>query len=60
MYVRSRIDLELREVAKLAPAGYFIGLHIRFNVDMKAMGPAMEIDGVDNQVVEMDFSANLH
>lgn len=32
----------------------------RVNVDMKAMGPVMEIDGVKNQVVEMDFSAQLH
>ncbi|GHE05790.1 N-acyl-L-homoserine lactone synthetase [Defluviimonas sp. 20V17] len=32
----------------------------RVNVDMKAMGPVMEIEGIANQVVEMDFSAQLH
>jgi acyl homoserine lactone synthase len=32
----------------------------RVGVKMKAMGPVMEIDGVDNQVVMMDFSATLH
>ena len=29
-------------------------------VEMQAMGPVMEIDGIDNQVVSMDFSTNLH
>lgn len=32
----------------------------RVGVKMKAMGPVMEIDGVDNQVVLMDFSQTLH
>lgn len=32
----------------------------RVGVKMKAMGPVMEIDGVDNQVVMMDFSNRLH
>lgn len=32
----------------------------RVGVKMKAMGPVMEIDGVDNQVVMMDFSNTLH
>jgi acyl homoserine lactone synthase len=32
----------------------------RVGVDMTAMGPVMEIDGIDNQVVSMDFSSNLH
>lgn len=32
----------------------------RVGVKMKAMGPVMEIDGVENQVVLMDFSATLH
>lgn len=30
MSVLSRIDKELKELTKLAPRGYFIGLHIRF------------------------------
>lgn len=29
-------------------------------VEMQAMGPVMEIDGINNQVVSMNFSANLH
>ena len=32
----------------------------RVGVDMTAMGPVMEIDGINNQVVSMDFSQNLH
>ena len=32
----------------------------RVGVRMKAMGPVMEIDGIDNQVVMMDFSTTLH
>ena len=32
----------------------------RVGVDMQAMGPVLEIDGVRNQVVAMNFSANLH
>jgi N-acyl-L-homoserine lactone synthetase len=32
----------------------------RVGVQMKAMGPVMTIDGVENQVVAMDFSSNLH
>lgn len=32
----------------------------RVGVKMKAMGPVMEIDGIDNQVVLMDFSQTLH
>lgn len=32
----------------------------RVGVDMTAMGPVMEIDGIDNQVVSMDFSQQLH
>jgi len=32
----------------------------RVGVDMTAMGPVMEIDGVNNQVVSMNFSSNLH
>lgn len=32
----------------------------RVGVKMKAMGPVMEIDGIDNQVVMMDFSNTLH
>ncbi|MCV2872015.1 N-acyl-L-homoserine lactone synthetase [Defluviimonas sp. WL0050] len=32
----------------------------RVGVDMTAMGPVMNIDGIDNQVVSMDFSSNLH
>jgi N-acyl-L-homoserine lactone synthetase len=32
----------------------------RVGVKMKAMGPVMAIDGIDNQVVSMDFTANLH
>lgn len=30
MSVRARIDVELRNLAQIANAGYFIGLHIRF------------------------------
>ena len=30
MSVRSRIDVELKNLARLATSGYFIGLHIRF------------------------------
>ncbi|KEO52760.1 acyl-homoserine-lactone synthase [Thioclava pacifica] len=32
----------------------------RVGVDMTAMGPVLEIDGINNQVVSMDFSQNLH
>lgn len=32
----------------------------RVGVKMTAKGPVMNIDGVDNQVVSMDFSSNLH
>ena len=32
----------------------------RVGVKMRAMGPVMEIDGVENQVVEMDFSLTVH
>jgi len=32
----------------------------RVGVKMKAMGPVMEIDGIENQVVMMDFSNTLH
>jgi len=32
----------------------------RVGVKMKAMGPVMEIDGIENQVVLMDFSLTLH
>jgi N-acyl-L-homoserine lactone synthetase len=32
----------------------------RVGVKMKAMGPVMEIDGIENQVVLMDFSATVH
>ncbi|MFT4150569.1 MAG: acyl-homoserine-lactone synthase [Paracoccaceae bacterium] len=32
----------------------------RVGVKMKAMGPVMAIDGVDNQVVMMDFTQALH
>lgn len=32
----------------------------RVGVSMTAMGPVMEIEGVDNQVVSMDFSSSLH
>lgn len=32
----------------------------RVGVKMKAMGPVMVIDGIENQVVEMDFSGPVH
>ncbi len=32
----------------------------RVGVDMTAMGPVMEIEGVKNQVVSMNFASNLH
>ncbi|WP_212523666.1 acyl-homoserine-lactone synthase [Actibacterium sp. MT2.3-13A] len=32
----------------------------RVGVDMTAMGPVMEIDGINNQVVSMNFADNLH
>jgi len=32
----------------------------RVGVKMRAMGPVMEIDAIDNQVVEMDFSLTKH
>ena len=32
----------------------------RVGVDMTAMGPVMEIDGIKNQVVAMNFASNLH
>jgi acyl homoserine lactone synthase len=32
----------------------------RVGVNMKAMGPVMTIDGIENQVVSMDFTSNLH
>ena len=32
----------------------------RVGVKMKAMGPVMEIDGIDNQVVLMDFTQAFH
>ncbi|MFN3642953.1 MAG: autoinducer binding domain-containing protein [Gemmobacter sp.] len=36
MSVQSRIDKELKALAKLAPGGYFIGLHIRFTSPLMA------------------------
>ena len=32
----------------------------RVGVNMTAMGPVMEIDGIENQVVSMDFTSTLH
>lgn len=32
----------------------------RVGVKMAAMGPVCEIDGIENQVVSMDFTQNLH
>ncbi|MGC9420298.1 MAG: acyl-homoserine-lactone synthase [Rhodovulum sp.] len=32
----------------------------RVGIDMAAMGPVLEIDGIKNQVVSMNFAANLH
>lgn len=32
----------------------------RVGVDMTAMGPVMEIDGINNQVVSMNFARDLH
>jgi N-acyl-L-homoserine lactone synthetase len=32
----------------------------RVGVKMTAMGPVMNIDGIDNQVVSMDFTSALH
>ena len=32
----------------------------RVGVKMKAMGPVMEIDAIDNQVVLMDFTQAFH
>jgi acyl homoserine lactone synthase len=32
----------------------------RVGVKMRALGPVMEIDAIDNQVVEMDFSLTVH
>ncbi|TCM79644.1 acyl-homoserine-lactone synthase [Rhodovulum steppense] len=32
----------------------------RVGIDMTAMGPVMEIDGIKNQVVSMNFASNLH
>ncbi|MEL7027210.1 MAG: N-acyl-L-homoserine lactone synthetase, partial [Pseudomonadota bacterium] len=32
----------------------------RVGVKMDAMGPVMEIEGVNNQVVSMDFTESLH
>lgn len=32
----------------------------RVGIDMTAMGPVMEIDGINNQVVSMNFASNLH
>lgn len=32
----------------------------RVGVQMQAMGPVMQIDGIDNQVVMMDFSQTVH
>jgi N-acyl-L-homoserine lactone synthetase len=32
----------------------------RVGVMMKAMGPVMTIDGIENQVVSMDFTSTLH
>ncbi|MCX7646787.1 MAG: N-acyl-L-homoserine lactone synthetase [Rhodobacteraceae bacterium] len=32
----------------------------RVGVKMEAMGPVLTIDGVDNQVVSMDFTSTLH
>lgn len=32
----------------------------RVGVDMTAMGPVLEIDGIKNQVVSMNFASNLH
>lgn len=32
----------------------------RVNVKMEAMGPVLTIDGIENQVVSMDFTSTLH
>jgi hypothetical protein len=32
----------------------------RVGVEMKAMGPVLVIDGIENQVVEMDFPGARH
>jgi len=32
----------------------------RVGVDMTAMGPIMNIDGIDNQVVSMNFASTMH
>jgi N-acyl-L-homoserine lactone synthetase len=32
----------------------------RVGVKMQGMGPVMEIDGIENQVVLMDFSQTVH
>lgn len=32
----------------------------RVGVDMTAMGPVMDIDGIDNQVVSMNFATTMH
>ncbi|OWY11832.1 LuxR family transcriptional regulator [Thioclava sp. JM3] len=34
MSIQSRIDLKLRDLDRLAPGGYFVGLHIRFTAPL--------------------------
>ncbi|ARE39496.1 hypothetical protein RGUI_1355 [Rhodovulum sp. P5] len=34
--------------------------HQRVGIDMEALGPVMQIDGLNNQVVAMNFAPNLH
>lgn len=66
--VHARLISELARASRLLGATHCLTLLAanwprwagRVGVDMTAMGPVLEIDGIDNQLVSMDFSSNLH
>ena len=66
--VHARLISELAKASRLLGATHCLTLLAanwprwagRVGVDMTAMGPVMEIDGSENQVVSMDFSSQLH
>lgn len=66
--VHQRLVEELEKSARLLGATHCLTLLNanwprwcgRVGVKMAAMGPVMNIDGIDNQVVSMDFTSALH
>ncbi|MEO1195917.1 MAG: acyl-homoserine-lactone synthase [Pseudomonadota bacterium] len=66
--VHARLVFELAKSARELGASHCLTLlnanwprwAKRVGVNMTAMGPVMEIEGVDNQVVSMDFTQSMH